>query len=255
MSQSAELLDHPVIVKRAFYPRPTSTPPTLRVDVDGATIGCHVVRVDPDAGWVLYFHGNGELAWESEQYCASLFTNAGWNVCFVEYRGYGTSTGSPSLVGMLGDGEKVVAALGVPPERVVAFGRSLGSIYAIELAHRLPKLAGLVIESGVASIDEQWSFADKAEQMGCDPADLRAAVAEHLDHRVKLAGYTGRLLVLHASGDRLVVPSHAERMYAWGGGSEKKLVMFPRGDHNSILAANSYEYVAEVQGFLRGVRE
>jgi hypothetical protein len=62
-----------------------------------------------------------------------------------------------------------------------------------------------------------------------------------LDHRVELSAYLGRLLVLHAAGDRLVVPSNAERFLAWGGGNGKRLVVFPREDHNSLFFANKSE--------------
>jgi len=251
MSNSVSLLDHPVIGQRAFHPRSTAVKPTLVVDVGEDQLGCHVRRAHEDAGWVVYFHGNGELAAECEQYYGALFTAVGYNVCFVEYRGYGASSGQPGLSAMLGDGEQVLATLGVPETQVVAFGRSLGSLYAIELARRFPRLGGLILESGIADLNELWPLADKAEEIGCTPADISEAIASAFDHRAKLGGYTGPLLVLHAAGDRLVVPSHGERLHAWGGGSNKRLVIFPRGTHNTILSANVVEYAAEVRGFLK----
>jgi pimeloyl-ACP methyl ester carboxylesterase len=251
MSNVISLLDHPAISKRVFHPRSTTETPTLVVDVGEHQLGCHTRVVNPDAGWVVYFHGNGELAAESERYCSELFTAAGVNVCFVEYRGYGASSGEPALAGMLGDGERVVAALGVPETRVVAFGRSLGSLYAIELARRLPRLGGLVLESGIADLNDLWPLAQKAEEIGCTPAELNEAIAAGFDHKAKLGGYTGPLLVLHAAGDRLVLPSHAERLHDWGGGTDKKLLIFPRGNHNTILGANVVEYAAEVRVFIK----
>ena len=251
MSDGASILDHPAVGERVFHPRPSTAAPTLWVESGGHSLGCHVRRADPAAGWVVYFHGNGEVAADSAHYCADLFTGAGVNVCFAEYRGYGASTGTPALVAMLGDGEAVVESLGVPPERVVAFGRSLGSLYAIELARRLPRLGGLVLESGIADPADLWPLEKRAGEIGCSKQEVAAALAGDFDHRAKLAGYAGPLLVLHAAGDRLVYPSHAERLHAWGGGSDKRLVVFPHGDHNSILRANLIEYVDEVRRFLR----
>jgi hypothetical protein len=250
MPDAANPLDHPAISWRLFHPRRTAILPTFVVGEGELRLGCHQVRVDPRAGWVVYFHGNGELAAESEQYLGRLFTAAGWNVCFVEYRGYGASGGRPALVAMLGDGERVAAALEVPPEKIVAFGRSLGSVYAIELARRLPALGGLVLESGIASVSDQWSLTKEAGEVGCDPAAIEAALAADFDHRAKLSEYSGRMLVLHAAGDRLVVPSNAERLHAWGGGAAKRLVVFARGDHNSIFFANDAAYTTEVKRFL-----
>jgi pimeloyl-ACP methyl ester carboxylesterase len=250
MSASENPLDHSAISWRLFHPRRTATLPTFAVGEEELRLGCHQVRVDPLAGWVIFFHGNGELAAESERYLGRLFTAAGWNACFVEYRGYGASGGRPALAAMLGDGERVATALGAPPEKIVAFGRSLGSVYAIELARRLPALGGLVLESGIASVSDQWSLTKEAGEVGCDPSAIAAALAADFDHRVKLSGYSGRMLVLHAAGDRLVVPSNAERLHAWGGGSEKRLVVFRQGDHNSIFVANESDYTAEVRRFL-----
>ena len=199
---------------------------------------------------MIHFHGNGELAAESDRHFGPLFTTAGVNVCFIEYRGYGASGGEPALAAMLGDGERVVAALGVPVRKLIAFGRSLGSIYAIELARRLPALGGLVIESGIASVNHHWSLAREAGVIGCETAAIDAAVEAQFDHRAKLGAYPGRLLVLHAAADRLVVPSNAERLHAWGGGADKRLVVFPHGDHNSIFFANAPTYTAELHAFL-----
>ena len=250
MFEVAKLLDLPVISRRVFYPRRTAVPPDLVVEGENYRLGCYVRRTQPDARWVIYFHGNGELAAESVEDCASLFTGAGVNVCFAEYRGYGTSDGKPALVEMLGDGEQVVNALGVPPERVVAFGRSLGSVYAIELARRLPRLGGLVLESGIASLTDLWPLVSEARSLGCAASFVETAITRYFDHRAKLGAYSGPLLVMHAEGDRLVPRSHADRLYAWGGGADKRLVVFPNGDHNTILWANAIAYVAELRAFL-----
>ena len=253
MDDSASLLNHPAIGRRLFYPRSTRTPPTLWVEANGYRLGCHVRRPHPDAGWVVYFHGNGELAAGVDHFCGALFDGAGVNSCFVEYRGYGASNGEPTLAGMLGDGEQVVAALGVLPRRVAAFGRSLGSLYAIELAHRLPGLAGLVIESGIAAVAEVWPLDEEEAVVAERPGAVAAALATHFDQRSKLEGYTGRLLVLHAAGDYLVDRSHAERLHAWGAGDDKRLVVFPSGDHNTILPANEAAYAAALRAFFHEI--
>ena len=72
----------------------------------------------------------------------------------------------------------------------------------------------------------------------------------HFDHRAKLGGYCGASLVMHAEQDRLVSKSNAERMHDWAGGSEKRLVLFPDGDHNNIFSVNASEYTGELHRFL-----
>jgi pimeloyl-ACP methyl ester carboxylesterase len=246
------LLDHPVISRSFFHPRPSRAEPTLRVEVPGATLGCFVHRPYPDRGTLLYFHGNGELAAEYAAGRADFFLDMGVNVCFAEYRGYGASTGEAALGAMLPDGEAIVRALGVRPDRVVAFGRSLGCIYAIELARRLPALAGLVLESGRAEMLEAFeSLWDDPGQLPCTAEELAAEVRTHLNQQAALRGYAGRLLVLHTENDQFFDRSNAERFHEWGGGDDKRLVVFARGNHNTILAANVLAYSREVKSFLR----
>lgn len=246
------LVDHPLISRRVFFPRPSNLKPTCPVEVGETLLACYAFRRHPQAGMILHFHGNGELAAEYATDSAEFFLCLGINVSFAEYRGYGASTGTPSLGAMLGDGEQIVRALGVPAERLVVFGRSLGSVYAIELARRLPQIAGLILESGIADILETWPVAESVlERCGFTRGNLLQEVATHFDHRAKLQHYSGPLLVLHSRHDQVVDCSHAERLHAWGGGSDKRLVIFPNGDHNTILSANYMEYVREVAQLLR----
>ncbi len=76
-------------------------------------------------------------------------------------------------------------------------------------------------------------------------------LATHFDHRAKSQHYPGPLLVLHTEYDQLLNRSHAERLHAWGGGRDKRLVLFPDGNHNNILPANYMEYAREVGLLLR----
>lgn len=243
------LVDHPIISRRLFYPRRTELAPSKYVEVESAKIACYLQHPYQDAGTVLYLHGNGELASEYAEHYAGLFLEMGVNVCFVEYRGYGLSTGTPSLGAMLGDGEAVVRDLGIAPERIVAFGRSIGTIYAIELARRLPQIGGLILESGIADVRENWPLTEELEQIGSIDEEYLRELAEHFNHRQKLAAYPGPLLVLHTLHDQFLDPSHAERLHAWGMSAAKKLVIFPKGDHNNIFFVNFADYVREVKEF------
>jgi pimeloyl-ACP methyl ester carboxylesterase len=203
---------------------------------------------------MLHFHGNGETAADCAEDCAELFLKMGVNACFAEYRGYGSSTGEPGLGAMLPDGEAIFRTLGVDLDRVVVFGRSLGALYAIELARRLPHLAGLVLESSSADVLEALlPGLEELERAGVSRAALIAEVGQHFDLRRSLRDYKGGLLVLHAGHDQWLDRSHAERLYDWGGGADKKLVVFPEGNHNTILVANFWEYLREVSSFLHRV--
>ncbi len=151
---------------------------------------------------------------------------------------------------MLGDVPAIVEAVGVPRERIVVFGRSVGSIYAIEAASTYGDLGGLVLESGIADVGQRIKLRVEARELGCSEAELDQAVMEHLDHASKMKKVRVPLLVMHAEQDHLVTLDHAERNYGWAGSDDKRLCRFPRGDHNTIMFANQAEYFDALHDFL-----
>lgn len=242
------ILDHRLITERYFFPRRDAPRDPFRIDVDGATLACAAHRPHGDpAPLLLHFHGNGEVVADYVPDVAEAYATAGLDTFFAEYRGYGASTGTPALVRMLGDVERVIDALGVPDERIFVYGRSIGSIYAIEAVHRRPRLGGLILESGIATPLSRIAIRVRPDELGVTEEELREDAARHLDHEAKLRGYPGRVLVLHAASDFMVDVSHAKQNASWAARSE--LVIFPRGDHNSILAYNLPEIVQRVARF------
>ncbi len=238
------LFDHPLICSRYFFPRYERPRDVVNVDVGDAVLGCSRHITHPDAPWLVHFHGNGEVVADYESDLAPLFQAVGFNVFLAEYRGYGASTGTPSMVTMLDDVPKVLAFLDVPYENMIVYGRSVGSLYAIEAAYRTPNLRGLVIESGIASPLERILFRVRPDELGATPEAVAQAAKERLDHQHKLAHYPGRTLVLHAAHDSMVDRTHAERNAQWAKQSE--LVLYEHGDHNNVVNLNVTDIVRRV---------
>ena len=182
---------------------------------------------------------------------AADLTALGVNVLFVEYRGYGASSGEPGLARLLDDVPAIVKVLPITPSQLVAFGRSLGSLYAVELVHCFPESAGLIIESGIADPLERILLRVRPEEVDTTAADLAAEVRARLDPEPKLRAYTGPVLVLHAKEDTMVDSSHAMRNASYA--KRATLRFLPEGDHNSIFEDNREEYLAALSEFLKGI--
>jgi hypothetical protein len=247
------ILDHPTLSRRYFCPRREAPPEIFWVDCKEARLACVYVAPHPGALTLVHFHGNGEVVSDSLPEFAADLTALGVNVLFVEYRGYGASSGEPGLARILDDVPSIVEALPATPSRLVAFGRSLGSLYAIELVHRFPDAAGLIIESGIADPLERILMRVSPTDVDATAPDLAAEVRARLDPQTKLAGYAGPVLVLHAKEDTMVDCSHAVRNASYA--RRATLRLLPEGDHNSIFDDNREEYLAALSEFLKGIEK
>jgi pimeloyl-ACP methyl ester carboxylesterase len=234
------LLDHPVISERYFFPRPDA--PRDPWMVQG--LACARRTKDRDAA-VLHFHGNGEVVADWLGDFADALEAGGVDAFFAEYRGYGGSSGRPSLSALLDDALTVFDAIGRPADEIVVYGRSIGSLAAAHVAaHRDVK--ALVLESGISDLAERLLVRVRPEEeLGVTEDALRAAVKESLDQEAKIARAKCPVLVLHAENDHLVGKHHAERN-AKAAGSRAEIVMYPAGDHNSIHVFNGADIARRV---------
>jgi len=102
---------------------------------------------------VLFCHGNGGNMMHRLD-SINIFYNLGLNCFIFDYRGYGNSEGKPGEEGTYLD---VMAAYKwltegkkVPPNNIIAFGRSLGGSIAAQLASKV-KTGALILESAFTS--------------------------------------------------------------------------------------------------------
>jgi pimeloyl-ACP methyl ester carboxylesterase len=236
------VLDHPLIAERYFFPQPDAPDDITEVNVEGAVLACHFHRPRKDARTVIHFHGNGETVDDYVPWFPEMMEQRGLNTFLAEYRGYGASTGRPLYGAMLDDTEAIFDAVGQPEEQLVVFGRSVGSTYAIELVSRHPRVGALILESGIANPLERLMIRFRPAELGVDAEELARVVTERLDHRAKLEGFGGDLLVLHAADDALIDVSHGRRLAEYGPAGRTELLIFDIGNHNAIMAINMERY-------------
>lgn len=253
MSNNMNPLNHQTLSARYFYPWPNRFDNPFFVEGKGYRLGCRYLKISDDLPTIIHFHGNGETVADYLGGFENRITGLGANLLLAEYRGYGMSSGEPALAVMLDDVPLIVEATGAPPEKIVFFGRSLGSLYAAHGASLYPNAAGLIIESGLADPLERILVRVSPSDLDTTMDDLQQAVDLSLNQREKIASFNGRVLIMHTRNDDLVSVSHAERLYEWAN-EPKELLVFERGDHNNILAVNEEEYFSAVGRFLQELR-
>jgi len=243
------MLDHPSISQSYFFPTKINFDNPFWVDANGFRLSCIQKIVDPEADTVLMFHGNGALAVDYIDNYSLLFNHMGYNTFLAEYRGYGMSEGNPALVGMLDDVVPIVEQAQISPEKMIIFGRSVGSIYALETAKHFPQAKALILESGISSVFQRIRIRINPSDIGMTEEDFFEAFEEPFNHEKKLTDFQGKTLVLHTIQDELVGVEHGKQLFEWAN-DPKHVRLFEQGGHNSILFENQEAYLAELRKFL-----
>ena len=246
-------LDHPLLTSRYFYPWGNRFDEPFFVEGDGFRLGCRFMKVSEDLPTIIHFHGNGETVSDYLGEFEEQIVHLGANLLLAEFRGYGMSTGEPALAAMLDDVQLIVEASGVPSSQIIFFGRSLGSLYALHGAALYPDAAGLIIESGLADPLERILVRVAPQDLGGTLEGLQQSVRCHLNQQAKISAFNGQVLIMHTRQDDLVSVSHAERLHDWAN-EPKELLVFERGDHNTILAVNQDAYFSALESFITNIR-
>lgn len=121
------------------------------------TLNFQLLRDDPEARLVIHTHGSsGALAAYCRTECYRVLSSIApskIHVLAFDYRGFGLSSGSPTEQGLLVDAQAVfqwaTEVAGIPAQRIVLFGQSMGSGVAIALTRciavqKIP-IGGLII--------------------------------------------------------------------------------------------------------------
>jgi len=231
------LLDNPDLIDRLFFPSDRHSPPPAGAsDYNLEVPGAHLhLRVHSGSGPVLLLlHGNGENVCDWDE-AAPTFVRRGVRLAVFDYRGYGKSTGIPTMQNVFDDTQRVQAALVViAPGPLALMGRSLGSAPAWALAEQTPDLLGVVIDSGFTDVD---AF---ARRRGIDPSVLPEGERAALDPLPKIARCQHPLLLLHGEEDRAIAITEAEAALAASNASDKALVRLPGKGHNDLWSHPDY---------------
>ena len=155
---------------------------------------------------------------------------------------------------MLKDVKTTIESIGKPPEKLVIFGRSVGSLFAARAVELFPDIAGLVLESAIADPLERLLLRVHPEELRVTAEQLNTAVTEEMNIKRALQGYSGPTLIMHTRNDGLIDVSHAERLAEWGAG-ETKLEIFHHGSHNDIMFVNGPRYFGLLNEFLDSLRD
>jgi hypothetical protein len=251
------IFDRPEILKFLFYPRretvafSSSSIPyvkSITIPVEGEiSLGSRFYLAGESAANILFFHGNGEIAADYDD-IGTLYKNMGMNFIVIDYRGYGISTGQPTVTAMMRDCHVVFAfikkwlAENAYDGPFVVMGRSLGSASTLELAyHYKERIDGLIIESGFAHVNPLLQL------LGTNFKSMGGRKEADLNNVDKISQFDKPTLIIHAEYDHIIPYNQGEILYENCPSRIKRMLKIEGANHNNIFAYGIKSYMDSVK--------
>lgn len=220
---------------RIFQPQPSTyqdTKDILKLTAsDGVKISAVYLPNHKATYTLLYSHGNAEDLGDMLPILQKL-QQQGFAVFAYDYRGYGTSQGTPSESNAYKDIDTaynyLTTKLGVPSNKIIIYGRSVGGGPSVDLSSRQP-VAGLILES---TFTKAFLVVTKIPIV---PFDKFANID-------KIKKVRCPVLIVHGTNDSVIPFSHGQQLFA-AANEPKRFLSVEGGDHNedfSLVAGDRY---------------
>jgi pimeloyl-ACP methyl ester carboxylesterase len=193
---------------------------------------------NPDASLTLLLsHGNGEDIGRLKE-TLEEFRDLGFSVLAYDYPGYGLSQGSPSEQGCFQSAEAsyryLVDDLGISPDSIVLYGRSLGGGPSLELATKY-SVGGIVLESTFVSAFrvltritffpfDQFRNLDKIPEINCPS------------------------LIIHGERDEVIPFWHGQQLHD-AAPEPKTFLPLSQASHNDVRSVGGQAYLDAIKAF------
>ena len=211
---------------------------------DGELLYGWYCRAEHPIASALYCHGNtGNLS--NTAHVMPYLLDAGINVLLFDYRGFGRSSGSPSLSGIIDDG--VTAARlheKMRPKHVpsILYGYSLGGAIAGQIIRRHP-FDGLILQSTFTNLPD-------IARVTFPRVPLHLVSGRLFDTLEVVRNLTVPALIIHGTTDEVCPSWMAQQLHDSCGAGEKKLILVEGGLHKDLFERDdAQDLVWEINRF------
>lgn len=202
--------------------------------------GWYLTRDDAKAT-VVYYGGNGFLMIKSRP-LIQAYADMGVNLLLFDYRGYGLSSGDPTVEGVKTDArtayEFAVSQVDSEEKNIIVHGHSMGAFLSSYIS-RENRVDAFILESPVSAV-EQWT--KKLVPWILRPF-VRFDIAEEIAAQSNLENVSEvdvPLIIIGGSADDVTPFSMAEEVYTASASSSKTLVEIEGGSHNNLPEYSAY---------------
>lgn len=195
---------------------------------------------------LLWFHGNAGNINRRLDNLKMLHDRVPVNVFIIDYREFGKSEGKVTEKGTYLDARAALAYLhsrqDVKNEKIIFYGRSLGSAVAIELALK-EKCCALVLETPFTSIKEMGKT---LYPFLCISLNFLRTKYDSLS---KIKDIKVPILIMHGDKDELVPIEHGKKLFEEAN-QPKEFYTIPGAMHNDTHIVGGEEYFDVIRDFV-----
>ena len=237
-----------------MHPAPAGSTNVLIPVAPDVAIGARFHMAEKTGGNILFFHGNGEIVADYDE-LGGIYNQMGINFLAVDYRGYGRSTGTPTVGAMMADCHTIYDFVRNWLDEndfrgpIILMGRSLGSASVLELAGTYARAVdGLIIESGFA-------YAGPLLQLlGIDIEKLGFNEDKSFGNIAKIKKFNKPTLIIHAEYDHIIPFADGQALYQASPAEDRTLLKIPGANHNDIFMRGLQQYLAAVEKLVASCR-
>jgi len=231
--------------QQIFLPQPSSYrdgPEILKLKSANGKLISALYLPNPSAAFTLLVsHGNAEDLGDDRPWLEDL-RRSGFSVFAYDYQGYGTSQGKPTEKTAYDDEnaayDYLTLTLKAPPDRIIIFGRSVGSGPAVHLAVRRPA-AGLILQSAFLSA---FRVVTRVPILPFDKFPNYKEIG-----RVRCP-----VLIIHGTEDSVINFSHGQKLFALAQ-APKQFFAVEGADHNDLNEVGGARYLETLQTFAKSL--
>jgi fermentation-respiration switch protein FrsA (DUF1100 family) len=206
-------------------------------DMNQALSAWYQPPTDPKKPVMIFFHGNGgNIQWRTWRTIPLM--KKGYGVLLAEYRGYGGNPGEPTEQGLYSDAEAYYQFLlksGIPENRMVMYGESLGTGVATYMANKYQGVAGLILDGGYTSLVDiaknDYFF-----------VPVKLLMIDRYPSIDRIGNVKAPILIMHGEKDSIIPVRFSRALYAQAT-SPKTLKIYPEGAHADLYNHGAFDAV------------
>jgi hypothetical protein len=259
LTACTSLIFQPTRIRYSEPARRGITVENLYIDSsDGVVLhGWRLPAVGPVRGSVVFLHGNAE---NISSHIGGVYWLAGYGyeVFLFDYRGYGRSTGTPQIDGVMHDAQRMITyARGhasSADHSVTVLGQSMGGSVAIYALAALPDRSGINGLITISAFSDYHLITRDALASHWLTRLLRWPLSFTVSNRYRPLDAIGKLspvpvFVLYSEADEIVSTEHAQQLFE--SACPPRFLEALEGTHNRVLALReNRERLLEILGTL-----